>query len=230
MKTLAIIPARGGSKRIPKKNIRDFLGKPIIAYSIQTALESELFDEVMVSTDDNQIAELSENLGAVVPFIRSKENASDFASTTEVLLEVLDTYQLREIKPFQFACCIYPTAPLLKKKSLREAYDKLRNENFDTVIPVVEFTYPIQRAMKLSEGELEFMFPEYSAARSQDLEKAYMDSGQFYFFKTESLLKHKKLRRGKVGCVILKRSEVQDIDTSEDWKIAEIKYKMLHGD
>lgn len=226
MKNLAIIPARGGSKRIPKKNIRDFLGKPIIAYSIEIALNSKLFDEVMVSTDDDEIAQIAVNCGAKVPFRRSERNASDFASTTAVLLEVLNKYETELKKPFTYGCCIYPTAPLLKKETLKEAFSKLRNEKYNTVIPVVEYSYPVQRALKINNNLLEYAFPEFASARSQDLEKMYMDSGQFYFFKTSSLLKNKKLRKGRVGCVILNQSEVQDIDTIEDWKMAEIKFQV----
>lgn len=228
MKNLAIIPARGGSKRIPGKNTRNFLGKPIIAYSIETAMESGLFEEVMVSTDSKEIAQIAESYGARVPFMRSKANADDYASTTAVLIEVLNDYKEKSGCTFSYSCCIYSTSPLLKKECLDQAYQKLVNEDYDTIFPVVEYPYPIQRALKVKNGQVEYYNPEYGSVRTQDLEKAYMDSGQFYFFKSTSLLKNKKLKRGRVGCIKLNPSEVQDIDTLEDWKIAELKYRMIN--
>lgn len=227
MSNLAVIPARGGSKRIPRKNIRDFLGKPIIAYSIETALESGLFDEVMVSTDDKEISEVAEKYGANVPFMRSQENADDYATSVDVLVEVLQTYQQQE-KKFQNGCCIYPTAPLLKSSFIKNGYEKFINEDFSTVFPVVEFSYPIQRSLKLNEkGKAELNWPEHLESRSQDLPKAYHDAGQFYWFKVEEILKGKKLFGNNSGAVVLKNTSVQDIDTEEDWKLAEMKAKFL---
>lgn len=226
MKNLAIIPARGGSKRIPRKNIRDFLGKPIIAYSIETALESGLFDEVMVSTDDDEIAEVAEQYGAKVPFMRSKENADDFATTVEVLVEVLQTYK-RHGEFFDNGCCIYATAPLVKPTFIDSGYEKLVDENFSTVFPVVDFSYPIQRSLKLDiKGKAEMYWPEHLESRSQDLPKAYHDAGQFYWFNVEELLKEKKLFGKNSGTIVLPNSIVQDIDTEEDWKLAELKAKL----
>lgn len=226
MKNVAIIPARGGSKRIPRKNIRDFLGKPIIAYSIEMALETGLFDDVMVSTDDEEIADIARKYGAKIPFMRSSENADDYATTLDVLIEVLQTYQ-QQGKKFKYSCCIYPTAPLLKPKFLVNAYKKLISENFSTVFPVVEFSYPIQRSLKLiGKDKVEMNWPEHLESRSQDLPKAYHDAGQFYWFNVEELLKEKKLFGENSGAIVLPNTSVQDIDTEEDWKLAEMKAKL----
>ncbi len=226
MSNLAIIPARGGSKRIPRKNIRDFLGKPIIAYSIETALESGLFNEVMVSTDDENIADIAKKYGAKVPFMRSAKNADDYATTVDVLVEVLQTYQQRG-KDFENGCCIYPTAPLLEPSFLKSGYKKLISESFSTVFPVVEFSYPIQRSLKLNEkGKVEMNWPEHLESRSQDLAKAYHDAGQFYWFNVEEILKEKKLFGKNSGAMVLPSTSVQDIDTEEDWKLAELKAKL----
>lgn len=226
MSNLAIIPARGGSKRIPRKNIRDFLGKPIIAYSIEIALESDLFDEVMVSTDDPEIADVAKKYGAKVPFMRSKENADDYATTVDVLVEVLQAYQ-KQGKYFENGCCIYPTAPLIKASFIESGYKKLTDSNFSTVFPVVEFSYPIQRSLKLNEkGKAEMNWSEYLETRSQDLPKAYHDAGQFYLFKVEELLKEKKLFGKNSGAIVLPSTSVQDIDTEEDWKLAEMKARL----
>ncbi|WP_421775363.1 pseudaminic acid cytidylyltransferase [Gracilimonas sp.] len=226
MSNVAIIPARGGSKRIPRKNIRDFLGKPIIAYSIEVALESGLFEEVMVSTDDEQIAEVAKNYGAKVPFMRSKDNADDYATTVDVLLEVLNVYK-EQNKHFENGCCIYPTAPMLKPRYLEKGYRKLVDEAFSTVFPVVEFSYPIQRSLKLNEkGKAEMNWPQHLESRSQDLPKAYHDAGQFYWFIIEEVEKEKKLFGENSGAIILPNASVQDIDTEEDWKLAELKAKL----
>ncbi len=228
MKKLCIIPARGGSKRIPRKNIKNFLGKPIIAYSIEAALQSNLFDEVMVSTDDNEIAEIAKKYGAKVPFLRSEENANDYATTVDVINEVLQQY--KEIgKSFQTACCIYPTAPFVSSNKLKEAFDLMMSNNFDSVFPVMEFSFPIQRALKKDVNNKMTLFqPEHLNSRSQDLEKAYHDSGQFYWFFTNAILEKGKLWTDNTGVIVIKESEGQDIDTLEDWKLAEIKYKLLH--
>lgn len=226
MSNVAVIPARGGSKRIPRKNIRDFLGKPIIAYSIEAALESGLFDEVMVSTDDEEIAKVAKKYGAKLPFMRSAENADDHATTVDVLVEVLQTYK-QQGKNFENACCIYPTAPLVKCTFLENAYERLVNKNFSTVFPVVEFSYPIQRSLKLSgKNKVEMNWPEHLESRSQDLPKAYHDAGQFYWFNVEELLKEKKLFGENSGAIVLPNTSVQDIDTEEDWKLAEMKAKL----
>lgn len=222
MKNLAIIPARGGSKRIPRKNIRDFLGKPIIAYSIEVALKSKLFDEVMVSTDDVEIADVAKKYEAKVPFMRSEANSDDFASTVEVLLEVLDDYE-RIGKTFDNVCCIYPTAPFITVQDLRSGYRLL--EDATSVLPVVEFEFPILRAFKKNEnGYIEYAWPEYENSRSQDLDSFYHDAGQWYWMKVSSLLELKTLITPKTKSIIKSPLTVQDIDKIDDWKIAELKY------
>lgn len=225
MSNLAIIPARGGSKRIPRKNIRDFLGKPIIVYSIEVALESNLFDTVMVSTDDDEIAKIAQEYGAEVPFIRSNKNADDLATTVDVLLEVICEYEKHNTH-FENGCCIYPTAPLLKKKVLIDGYHQLIDNEFDTVFPAVEFSYPILRSLKIKEGKAIMKWPEYLDSRSQDLPKAYHDAGQFYWFQVNKLKNKKKLFTSNSGAILLAEEMVQDIDTEKDWKMAELKAKL----
>lgn len=227
MKTLAIITARGGSKRIPRKNIKDFNGKPIMAYSIEAAVKAGVFDTVMVSTEDEEIAEIGKKFGAEVPFFRSDETASDYATTTDVLMEVLDEYDKRG-QHFDIACCIYPTAPFVTPKRLTEAVNTLAESDDDTIIPVVAFSYPPQRAMVIENERLKFLYPENLIVRSQDLEKHYHDAGQFYVFKTDAFRANRNLLLGNILPLILDEMEVQDIDTEEDWKLAEIKYAMLN--
>ena len=226
MSNLCIIPARGGSKRIPKKNIKDFLGKPIIAYSIQVAKESNLFDEIMVSTDDKEIAEISIKLGAKVPVFRSPENSDDFSTTSDVLIEVLEKYKQTGIN-FENCCCIYPTSPLINKNSLIKAYNLLESENFQSVFPVVKFSYPIYRALQMNDSKVSMIWEENLNKRSQDLPSAYHDSGQFYWFTVSEFFKSKKLFTENSGAIVLKETEVQDIDNETDWKLAELKYKLM---
>ena len=179
MKKIAIITARSGSKRIPKKNIKIFLGKTIIAYSIEKAINSKLFDKVMVSTDDKEIADISKNYGAEVPFFRSKKNSDDFSTTPDVLIEVLETYKKLN-EEFDFGCCIYPTAPLISKKELKKSFDILISKKYDCVFPILPFSYPIQRALRIENSEkVEMINPLNYRVRSQDLEKMYHDAGQF---------------------------------------------------
>lgn len=228
MDKLCIIPARGGSKRIPKKNIKYFLGKPIIAYSIETALNSNLFSEVMVTTDDVEIAEIAKKYGAKVPFLRSDKNADDFATTIAVIKEVIQEYK-KDGRYFEYACCIYPTAPFVTEIRLKKGEKLLLANNFDCVFPVMEFSFPIQRALKIDAVHKMTLFqPKHQNSRSQDLEKAYHDAGQFYWFNTKELLQKGKLWTDNTGVITIKESEGQDIDTLEDWKLAEIKYKLLH--
>ena len=227
MRTLAIITARGGSKRIPRKNIKEFCSKPIIAYSIEAALKSGVFDEVMISTEDKEIAQISEGFGAKVPFFRSEKTASDYATTADVLLEVLDEYEKRDMH-FDMACCIYPTAPFITSERLKEAVETLRKSDADTLIPVVGFSYPPQRALVIEDGRLVFKYPEYLVARSQDLEKHYHDAGQFYVFKTKAFKETGNLMKGNIIPMVLDEMEVQDIDTEQDWELAQVKYKLLH--
>lgn len=226
-KTVAVITARGGSKRIPRKNVKSFLGKPIMAYSIEAAVRSGIFDEVMVSTDDEEIARIAGEAGAKVPFLRSAENANDFANTTDVMMEVLQQYAARG-EHFGYACCIYPTAPFVTAQRLTEAMHILTENGADGVMPVVDFGFPPQRGVVEENGFIRFKQPEYAFSRSQDLEPLYHDAGQFYFLRTESFLVQKKLVMDKMVPMFLSRMEVQDIDTLEDWKIAELKYRLLH--
>ncbi|MCB9283036.1 MAG: pseudaminic acid cytidylyltransferase [Lewinellaceae bacterium] len=228
MKNLAVITARGGSKRIPRKNIRDFLGKPIIAYSIQAALDTGLFDEVMVSTEDEEIAEIARHYGAKVPFLRSEKTADDFATTADVLMEVLLEYSKTGTQ-FQYLCCIYPTAPLLKPNLVQEAFELLINKDFETVFPVLKFSFPIQRALKVgTENKAEMFYPEHLNTRSQDLQPAFHDSGQFYWLRVDRFLQSQKLLTENTGVIPISEMEAQDIDNLEDWQLAELKYKLLN--
>ena len=228
MKSIAIITARGGSKRIPRKNVKEFCGKPIIAYSIEAALESGLFDEVMVSTDDTEIADISRKYGAKVPFFRSAQTANDFATTNDVLLEVIREYQNRG-ESFEVGCCLYPTAPFVTADRLKDAMEKFLDSDADSLIPVVPFSYPPKRGMVIRDGRLVFEYPQYLDARSQDLEKNYHDVGQFYFFRTDAYLINQKLMVGNILPYVIPEMEVQDIDNQTDWEIAELKYKIIHG-
>ena len=223
MKNLCIIPARGGSKRIPRKNIKPFLGKPIIAYSIEAALKSGLFAEVMVSTDDEEIADVAKQYGAKVPFKRSAETANDFASTADVLKEVLAKYQ--ELgQEFDNFCCFYATAPLVQSKDVVSAFERLQSSDFTCVYPVVQFSYPIWRCLDIADdGTMTRHWPEYENSRSQDLPKEYHDSGTFYWYKTKEWLSGEN----KIGGIIVDEVAVQDIDNETDWKLAEMKYKLL---
>jgi pseudaminic acid cytidylyltransferase len=228
VKVIAIIPARGGSKRIPKKNIRNFLGKPIIAYSIETSLNSGLFDEVMVSTDDPQIAEIAEKFGAIVPFLRSKESSDDFSTTADVISEVLKEYKNRN-QTFDYACCIYPTAPFIKIETLKTAFDLLIQEKTNTVLSIQKFGFPIQRAFLKDENQkLNWRESENALKRSQDLEPAFHDCGQYYFFNVEEFLQSQKLISENAIGLEVSELEAQDIDNEVDWKLAELKYQLLH--
>jgi len=226
MGNLAIIPARGGSKRIPRKNIKDFLGKPIIAYSIEVALNSELFDEVMVSTDDDEIAEVALKYGAKVPFLRSYNNSDDFSTTMDVIKEVIEQYKSKINTDFENGCCIYSTSPLLKIDHLKNGYNKLISNDFSTVFPAVEYSYPIWRGLSINkDSTAKMIWPQHLNARSQDLEKVYHDAGQWYWFKTKELTE--SFFSGKSAIIKLDETEVQDIDNLTDWKLAELKYKIL---
>lgn len=224
MSNLAVIPARGGSKRIPRKNIKEFLGKPIIAYSIETALDSGLFDEVMVSTDDEEISEVAKHYGATVPFFRSDEAADDYATLADVVEEVKQVY-LKAGKRFEYVCCILPTAPFVTAENLKKGFQIVQQNDVDSVRPIVEFPYPIQRAVRKSDdGFVDMLHPEHKRTRSQDLEPAYYDSGQFYWMKWDSGMVGEK----KAGFEI-SQYLAQDIDTQEDWEIAEIKFKIWNS-
>ena len=226
---IAIITARGGSKRIPKKNIKEFCGKPIIAYSIEAAVRSDLFDEIMVSTDSEEIAEIAKKYGAKVPFMRSEKTSDDYAITADVILEVLERYQTLYGKVFDTTVCIYPTAPFVTATRIREGIEELEKSGKDVieVKPVVRFSFPPQRGF-VQDGDLLIMpHPENFTARSQDLEPMYHDTGQFYCWRTKEYLVNKGIIREGIKPLILSELEVQDIDNETDWKLAEIKYQLL---
>ncbi len=226
MSKVAIILARGGSKRIPRKNIKLFRGKAIIAYSIEVAIKSNLFDYVMVSTDDEEIAKIASQHGAQVPFKRSTKTSNDNATTAEALSEVLQELK-KTGKQFEEACCIYPTAPLISVDSLNKAHDLLKK--YDTVFPVCAFSYPIHRGLKLnSDHKVEMLWPENENKRSQDLGTSYHDAGQFYWLNTERFLSSGKLFGSNSGSIVLDEMQVQDIDTETDWKLAELKHSLLN--
>jgi pseudaminic acid cytidylyltransferase len=228
MSNVAIITARGGSKRIPRKNIKLFRGKPIIAYSIETALQSELFDMVMVSTDDKEIAEISIKYGAIVPFLRSAKNSDDHSTTTDVIIEVLEQLQKND-KYFEYACAIYPTAPLLTTSNLKMAFTLLKEKKYGSAFPVCAFSYPILRALKISDGKINMIWPENILKRSQDLPPAYHDAGQFYWMHIATFLRERKLITENSGVLILDEMQTQDIDSETDWKMAELKWEILHA-
>jgi len=225
MASICIIPARGGSKRIPRKNIKPFLGKPIIAYSIETALKSNLFDEVMVSTDDDEIAEIAIQYGAKVPFLRSEESANDYATTFQVLEEVLNTYKTMG-RTWDNICCLYPCAPFVSSELLLRSSQKLKD--FDTVLPIIEYGHPIQRSLVMKEELVTFLHAENELTRSQDLEPRYHDAGQFYFCNVEKLLMNKSILSKKTTSIIISELESQDIDNHVDWKMAELKYQLVN--
>lgn len=225
-KCLAVITARGGSKRIPRKNIKEFCGKPIIAYSIQAALESGIFDEVMVSTDDEEIAQIAKKYGAKVPFLRSEKNSGDMAMTHEVVMEVLRQYEQAGRK-FDMACCIYPTAPFLTAERLKESMEKIKESQADGVVPVVRYSFPPQRCFVIADGFVQYKWPENRLRRSQDLEPYYHDCGQFYLLRVQPFLEEKSMVLARTAPLIMDEMEVQDIDTEEDWNIAEMKYQLI---
>jgi len=222
-KLICIILARGGSKRIPKKNIKLFNNEPIIKYSINAAIKSNLFNEVMVSTDDKEIAEISKSLGASVPFLRSKKNSDDFSTTYDVFEEVIYKYQIK----FKYACCFYSCAPFVTNKILTDAYNSMVQNNFDCVFPVVRYSHPIQRALKVKGNNILFCKPENINIRTQDLDARFHDTGQFYFLDIQKCLANKSLLSKNTGYIELNEIEVQDIDNLLDWKLAELKYEIL---
>ena len=227
---IAIITARGGSKRIHRKNIRSFRGKPMLAWSIEAALQSELFDTVMVSTDDMEIAEIAKDLGAEVPFMRSQATSDDYSTTADVLKEVLAMYATREMN-FLNACCIYATAAFTTPADLIEGYKALESQEFDVVIPIAAFSYPIWRSLQRNDnGGVALNFPEHRSSRSQDLPSAFHDAGQWYWFRTQAFYKQGTLLGENTGSVLLSELKVQDIDTEDDWQLAEIKHQRLFDD
>lgn len=227
MSSVCIITARGGSKRIPRKNVREFCGRPIVSYSIEAALDSCLFDEVMVSTDDEGIAEVARSCGAAVPFLRSAGASGDFATTCDVLVEVLGEYGRRG-RGFDELCCVYPTAPFVTAAKLREAHALLGGA--DTVLSVVRFSFPPQRGLVEDGGVLTWWQPESAGARSQDLPPVFHDAGQFYFCRPARLLSGGELLGPVTRGYEVPETEAQDIDNESDWEIAEMKYERMVAD
>lgn len=229
MRKIAIITARGGSKRIPGKNIRDFCGRPILAYSIEAARQSGIFDVVMVSTDDERIAETAKRYGAQVPFFRSERMSGDYATTAEVLTEVMEEYG-KLGQTFDLLCGIYPTAPFLRPQTLQKAMGLQEESGADAVAPLVRFGFPPQRGLVIKDGEVQMKWPELYLRRSQDLEPFYHDVGQFYCLNAKSFKIQAGLVMEHTLPFIVSELEVQDIDTEEDWRLAELKYRMLYGE
>jgi len=220
---IAIIPARGGSKRIPRKNLRPFLGRPILQYSIQACLESGLFESVLVSTDDEEIAGFARQTGASVPFLRDPSTAGDHATTAEVLLEVFATLESGG-RSYDWACCCYPTAPFVRPQLLHQAFERLQPVEVDGVMTVCRHSPPIWRALKVSDGTLKMVWPEHELVRSQDLPPTYYDSGQFYLFKVDRFLRARKLYLPAMVALEVSEAEAQDIDKESDWELAEMKF------
>lgn len=228
-KPLCIIPARGGSKRIPRKNIRPFRGRPMLAWPVEAAKASGLFGAVMVSTDDAEIAELARSLGADVPFLRSAETAGDHATTADVLREVIERYAA-EGHAFDLACNLYPTAPFTTPADLRAGLSTLQAGGFDAVLPVAAFSYPILRSLgRDRDGRVRLNFPEHRNTRSQDLAPAYHDAGQWCWFRVDAFMTSGALLGDNTGSVVLAPDRVQDIDTEADWAMAELKHERLTG-
>ncbi len=228
MKSLAIITARGGSKRIPRKNIKEFCSNPIISYPIKSLIESDIFDEIMVSTDDQEIAEIAIKYGAKVPFLRSKKNSDDFATTSDVLLEVIEKYcQIGQ--EFDNICCIYPTSVFIDAEIIRKSYKKFISSDFSHLASVLRYSHPVQRCMVEEQGQLSFEKPENIFKRTQDLDVRFHDSGQFYFLNISEFVKSKSLfgEENKFSYIELDPKKVVDIDNIEDWELAEIRYKIM---
>lgn len=222
---IAIIPARGGSKRIPRKNIKLFHGKPIIAYSIECARASGCFDRIIVSTDDAEIADIAQQYGAEVPFIRPAELADDYCGTLDVMAHAAQWF-VEHNQPASHLCCIYPTAPLLLPSDLRKAYETLRSPTpLKYVFSVVEYAYPVQRALTFTDNGLAMCMPEHRLTRSQDLPKTYHDAGQFYWGTNDAFLLKQPIFEAHSGILELPVTRVQDIDTPQDWQFAESLYQ-----
>lgn len=224
---IAIIPARGGSKRIPRKNIKVFHGKPMIAYSIEAALKSGCFDRIIVSTDDQEIADIALKYGAEVPFLRPSAIADDFATTMDVMEHAIQYLATQNISP-EFVCCIYATAPFIVSDDLRKGLDILKETKVEYAFSATSFPFPIQRAIKLTEkGTVKMFSEQYADTRSQDLIEAYHDAGQFYWGKTSAFIARKAIFDEHSKVVLLPRKRVQDIDTVEDWELAEALFAIL---
>lgn len=226
---IAIIPARGGSKRIPKKNIKEFCGKPMIAYSIEAAKASGCFDRIIVSTDDQTIADVAKAYGAEVPFFRPIELSDDYTGTIPVIRHAVETIEKQTSQQITTACCIYATAPFIRSSDIIDGLDKL-TDNIDCLyaFSVTSYPFPIQRAVKINQHHRTEMFePEAFNMRSQDLEEAYHDAGQFYWGKREAWLEEKRIFAPYSVPIVLPRYRVQDIDTPEDWQCAELMFESI---
>ncbi|GAB2579485.1 pseudaminic acid cytidylyltransferase [Nitrincola alkalisediminis] len=227
---VAIIPARGGSKRIPRKNIKDFCGKPMIARSIEAALQSNCFERVIVSTDDLEIASVAKVYGAEVPFIRPAELSDDFTGTQPVIANAINSLQKESDKPIDRVCCIYATAPFVQTTYLQAGLERLLQQRAEFAFSVTSYAFPIQRALKLTTAQrVEMFYPEHFDTRSQDLEEAWHDAGQFYWGTTEAWLSGKPIFGDYSTPVVLPRHCVQDIDTPEDWERAEWLFKAMQA-
>lgn len=230
MNRIAIILARGSSKRIFRKNIKDFLGKPIISYSISAAIQSSLFSEVMVSTDDEKIKGISLKYGAKVPFMRSNKNSDDYATSFDAIKEVLLEYKKLN-KHFDQGCCIYAAAPFISDSLLTNALTILDTNDFDSVFPAIKYSHPIQRSFRADKnGRIHLNYPEYKLTRTQDIQSAYHDSGQFYMFNTDMILTKQNLITDNSGMIKISEMKAQDIDEVSDWELAELKFKLNRGD
>ncbi|MCF6218028.1 MAG: pseudaminic acid cytidylyltransferase [Gammaproteobacteria bacterium] len=229
---IAVIPARGGSKRIPRKNIKSFCGKPIIAYSIEVAQETGLFDKIVVSTDDEEIATVAQKYGAEIPFIRPKEISDDYTGTNAVVKHAIQWFE-NSLTQVEYACCLYATAPFVQSEYLKQSYQALNDSNKIFSFSVTSFAFPIQRSIRIcSNGGVEAIFPETMLQRSQDLEEAYHDAGQFYWGRAQAFLNDRTMFATHSLPIILPRHLVQDIDTPEDWLRAELMYRawLEHGE
>ncbi|MCK5831378.1 MAG: pseudaminic acid cytidylyltransferase [Methylococcales bacterium] len=227
---LCVIPARGGSKRIPQKNTKLFNNKPIIGYSIDAAFKSNCFDKVIVSTDDEEIARVAEEMGAEIPFLRPDELANDQATTLPVIRHTIDWFHQNGME-LEYVCCIYATAPFIEAKFIQEALSQLQQTDAEYCFAATQFSFPIQRAFKLThKGRVEMFNLDYFNTRSQDLEEAYHDAGQFCWGKASAFLAEKMTFSEFSIPYLLPQYRVQDIDTEEDWLRAELMYKVMHGD
>lgn len=224
---LAIIPARGGSKRIPRKNIKPFCGKPMIVWSIEAARESNCFDRIIVSTDDAEIANVARTHGAEVPFMRPPELSDDYTGTIPVIAHAIDWIN-HNVAPVEFACCLYATAPFVQADDLRRGLDVLNTSGADYAFSVTSYAFPIQRAIRITADQRVEMFnSEHFDTRSQDLEEAFHDAGQFYWGRTEAWSSGKPIFSHDAAPVPLPRHRVQDIDTDEDWQRAQLMFAVI---
>lgn len=225
---VAIIPARGGSKRIPKKNIKLFAGKPMICWSIEAAKKSGLFDKIIVSTDDKEIADIAKNVGADIPFMRPTEISDDYTVIRTVINHAITEISKTDNKPDN-VCCVYPTAPFILSNDIQKAYIELISTDSDFVFTATTYPYPVQRSFyKNKDGLVKYLYPEYANSRSQDLVDTYHDAGQFYWGKTDAFLSNIDSISENSRAYIIPRYRVQDIDTFEDWSVAEVMSDIIN--